>query len=86
MNVQAVVARLAGVLGPDGNQLDTAEGGLVRQKQAKLVEGPMIGPSPFRFTMGRLVGSFPDAGQVLNRNRGAFLFGRSDDLGADVVV
>jgi len=51
MNVQAVVARLAGVLGPDGNQLDTAEGGLVRQKQAKLVEGPMIGPSPFRFTI-----------------------------------
>ena len=85
-NVQTLFAGLTGILRRYGNHLNPCFDSLVLQEESKLVKCPRIGASTLRLVSGLSVGSFTDASQVLNRNKGILRLGLVDDSSADIVV
>jgi hypothetical protein len=68
IDVQTLVASLAGVVRVNCNQLHTILHALVAQKQSQLEECPTVRTPPFRFVSGLLIGARSDAGQIFNCN------------------
>ncbi len=69
-----------------GNHLYTRLDALVLKVLPQLIERPTVRASSFKLATGLLIGSLPNASQVLNRNDGVEFLRLRDDLTADIVV
>jgi DNA-binding HxlR family transcriptional regulator len=86
VNVQTLVAGLAGVGRIDPHNLYSSAQSFVVNKQSQLVERPTIRPSTLSFFAGLLIRAFTDARQVFQRNAGLFELGGLNKTFRDVVI
>lgn len=86
MNVQAIMARLRGIRRIHQNQFHAKLNTLVSQELAQLVETPRVTSTPLSLGSRQFVGTFPDAGQVLQGNNLIVGLRLLDKLIADDVV
>ncbi len=86
VDVQALMANLAGMARINQNQLHSEFDCLVCQKQPQLIERPAIRSTSLSPRAWQLIGAFPDAGQILQRDSLAASFGALHNPVADSMV
>jgi hypothetical protein len=84
--MQALMAGLAGVPRGDGYYCNTRLNTLVFKKLSKLIECPRVRASTLCFVARLLIGSIPDATQILNSDKATRVHGILNDGSTNCVV